>query len=129
MRARLGKPVPYHLKIDSGMNRLGTNAGADEILAALEENRYARLEGLMTHFASAADYTSSQTGGQLAYFHAICARLREAGVNAEYLHTSEHQCHRLRPRGRLAQHGARRPRACTATCLRRAATRPVSSWM
>src|SRR5208283_1905623 len=83
-----GRPIPFHLKIDSGMNRLGTHAGAVEILAALEESRYARLEGLMTHFASAADYTTSQTGDQLACFHAICARLREAGVNAAYVHTS-----------------------------------------
>ena len=83
-----GEPVPCHLKIDSGMNRLGTNAGAPEILAALQENRHVRLEGLMTHFASAADYASSQTGGQLRYFHAIRDRLREAGVNAAYRHTS-----------------------------------------
>ncbi|MGA2271091.1 MAG: alanine racemase [Bryobacteraceae bacterium] len=83
-----GKPIPYHLKIDSGMNRLGTRAAADEILAALKETRYAGLEGLMTHFASAADYTTSQTGDQLRYFHAVCARLREAGVNAVHLHTS-----------------------------------------
>ena len=106
-----GKPIPYHLKIDSGMDRLGTRAGAAEILAALGENRHARLEGLMTHFASAADYTSSQTGDQLAYFHAICARLREArGERGVPAHV-EHQCRRLWARGRLAQHGARRPRA------------------
>jgi len=93
------------------MNRLGTQAGAAEILAALQENGHARLEGLMTHFASAADYTTSQTGGQLAYFHAICARFArgrgERGVPAHV----EHQRHRLWARGRLAQHGARRPRA------------------
>jgi alanine racemase len=83
-----GKPIPYHLKIDSGMNRLGTRAGADEILAAVAETRHARLEGLMTHFASAADYTTSQTAEQLACFHAICAQLREAGVDAAHLHTS-----------------------------------------
>ena len=83
-----GQPIPYHLKIDSGMNRLGTHAGAAEILAALQEKSHARLEGLMTHFASAADYTTSQTGDQLGYFHAIRARLLEAGVNAAYLHTS-----------------------------------------
>ncbi len=82
------KPIGYHLKIDSGMGRLGTRASAAEILAALAEARYAHLEGLMTHFASAADYTSSQTADQLAYFHAVCARLREAGVNAARLHTS-----------------------------------------
>ena len=34
-----GKPIPYHLKIDSGMGRLGTRAAAAEILAALAETR------------------------------------------------------------------------------------------
>jgi alanine racemase len=83
-----GKPIPFHLKIDSGMGRLGTRAGAPEILAALAALRHARLEGLMTHFASAADYTSSQTADQLVYFHAICAALQQAGINALRLHTS-----------------------------------------
>jgi len=82
------KRVRYHLKIDSGMNRLGTRATAGEILAAIAECRHATLEGLMTHFASAADYTSAQTDQQLAYFHDIAARLREAGAGALHLHTS-----------------------------------------
>jgi alanine racemase len=42
----------------------------------------------MTHFASAADYTSPQTGMQLAYFHDICEKLRAAGIAAPHLHTS-----------------------------------------
>ena len=83
-----GRALPYHLKIDSGMGRLGTRASADEILTALQQARHARLEGLMTHFASAADYTKTQTGEQLAYFHAICERLHQSGVNPAYLHTS-----------------------------------------
>ena len=83
-----GKPVLYHLKIDSGMGRLGTRAAAGEIAATLAETRHAQLEGLMTHFASAADYTSPQTGDQLACFHAICSDLRRAGVRAAWLHTS-----------------------------------------
>ena len=43
----------------------------------------------MTHFASAADYTPSQTADQLAYFHGICEALgsrRRAAV--PHLHTS-----------------------------------------
>jgi alanine racemase len=83
-----GKPVRYHLKIDSGMGRLGTRAAAGEIVAALERNRHAKLEGLMTHFASAADYTSTQTPEQLAHFHAVAAHLRQAGVHAACMHTS-----------------------------------------
>ena len=56
--------------------------------AALANAPHAHLEGLMTHFASAADYTKSQTDEQLAYFGAMRAQLREAGVNPRYLHTS-----------------------------------------
>jgi alanine racemase len=83
-----GKAIRYHLKIDSGMGRLGTRAAASEILAVLRQTRHAHLEGLMTHFASAADYTSNQTAEQLAYFHTVCQELQRAGVNAAHLHTS-----------------------------------------
>lgn len=83
-----GKPLPYHLKIDSGMGRLGTRAGASEIAAVAAQCGHARLEGLMTHFASAADYTTPQTARQLDYFHAVAGALRQAGVDAAWLHTS-----------------------------------------
>ena len=82
------KPIRYHLKIDSGMGRLGTRASAGEIAAVLAELRHAQLEGLMTHFASAADYGSNQTANQLAYFDGICADLERAGVKAAEWHTS-----------------------------------------
>jgi alanine racemase len=86
--ARGGRTIPYHLKIDSGMGRLGTRASAAAILDVLKQTPHAQLEGLMTHFASAADYTSTQTADQLAYFHAIRAQLRSAGVEAAKVHTS-----------------------------------------
>jgi alanine racemase len=88
LAAASGKAIRYHLKIDSGMGRLGTRASAAEIVAALADTRHARMEGLMTHFASAADYTSPQTAGQLAYFHDICRELSAAGVTAPLVHTS-----------------------------------------
>jgi alanine racemase len=86
--AAAGKLLRFHLKIDSGMGRLGTRASAEEILAALAAAPHTQLEGLMTHFASAADYTSQQTPEQLAYFHMVCGQLHAAGVHAVQLHTS-----------------------------------------
>ena len=83
-----GKLIRYHLKIDSGMGRLGTRASASEILAVLSDTRHARLEGLMTHFASAANYDSAQTADQLARFHSVAGELRAGGVDASILHTS-----------------------------------------
>ncbi len=85
---RLGGVLSYHLKIDSGMGRLGTRAGAAAILETIRQTPAAHLEGLMTHFASAADYTTRQTEEQLEYFHTLCARLKEAGVTPSRLHTS-----------------------------------------
>src|SRR3954470_5338621 len=83
-----GKPLRYHLKIDSGMGRLGTRAAAAEIAATVRDTQGAQLEGLMTHFASAADYSSDQTSAQLAYFHAMAAELEAAGLHPPLTHTS-----------------------------------------
>jgi alanine racemase len=70
------------------MGRLGTRAAAAEILTTLADCRSAQLDGLMTHFASAADYSTDQTATQLAYFHAIAGELDRAGVRPPHLHTS-----------------------------------------
>jgi alanine racemase len=83
-----GKPLRYHLKLDSGMGRLGTRATVGEIADRLANTRHACLEGLMTHFASAADYTTDQTETQLTYFHEVAAELKAAGIQAPCLHTS-----------------------------------------
>lgn len=83
-----GSTLRYHLKIDSGMGRLGTRAPASEILPVIREATHARLEGLMTHLASAADYTSPQTEDQLSYFDSICAAFHEAGVSISHMHAS-----------------------------------------
>jgi alanine racemase len=83
-----GAHLRYHLKIDSGMARLGTRAAASEILAALAATPHAKLEGLMTHFASAADFASGQTDRQLACFHGVAEALRGAGVDVAYVHAS-----------------------------------------
>jgi alanine racemase len=88
MAERAGQPLAFHLKVDSGMGRLGTRAEPEEIAAVLARLRHARIEGLMTHFASAADFTSPQTDEQLARFDACLAALREAGMGIECVHTS-----------------------------------------
>ncbi len=88
MARESGKAVNYHLKIDSGMNRLGTQAGAEAIVSGLRAATHARLDGLMTHFASPSDYTSSQTDEQTAYFTAMVDRLRSAGFAPPHVHIS-----------------------------------------
>ncbi len=88
LAAAKGKQILYHLKIDSGMGRLGTRACADRIVAAIQSASSATCEGLMTHFASAADYDSLQTEHQAAAFLAVRDKLLQAGITPAYLHTS-----------------------------------------
>jgi alanine racemase len=86
LAAGKGVTAPYHLKIDSGMGRLGTRAPAAEILAAVGAANHAKLEGLMTHLAASANYATSQTEEQMRTFEAVCSHLAQAGVHAEFLH-------------------------------------------
>ena len=83
-----GTAVDYHLKIDSGMGRLGTRAAAEQIHQAIIAARQVRLEGLMTHFASVSDFSSKQTGEQTRYFLDLLETLRTAGIVAPITHMS-----------------------------------------
>jgi alanine racemase len=60
----LGKPFAVHLKIDTGMGRLGVwHEGAPELYNAIVGNPALRLDGIFTHFSSAdtnAEYTRLQ---------------------------------------------------------------------
>jgi alanine racemase len=81
-------PLRVHLKIDTGMDRLGTLASADEIVAAMAASPSVHVEGLMSHFASATDFTSHQTAEQIAAFHAMAEALAARGFHPELMHFS-----------------------------------------
>jgi alanine racemase len=81
-----GVATPYHLKIDTGMGRLGTRATAPEILAAVGAASHVKLEGLMTHLASSANYATPQTEQQMRTFETLCSHLAQAGVHPQFLH-------------------------------------------
>lgn len=86
LAARRGVVAGYHLKIDSGMGRLGVLAPAAEIAREVRVARNARIEGLMTHFASAADFTSAQTDLQVETFEAMLGVLAAEGISAPLIH-------------------------------------------
>ena len=85
---RGGEQVAFHLKVDTGMGRLGTRASAAQIAAAVLDAPNVLLEGLMTHFASAGNYENRQTDEQIAVFEKTVAKLAEAGVRPSLLHLS-----------------------------------------
>ncbi|MBX3188170.1 MAG: alanine racemase [Labilithrix sp.] len=79
----MGRPAVAHLKVDTGMARLGVRMRDLESLAAeLAAHPEVRVTGLMTHLACAdADPSSHDfTAEQVARFEEATARLRRAGV-------------------------------------------------
>ena len=78
---------PFHLKINTGMNRLGIEpAEVDTFAKELARCRHLVLEGTSTHFASAEDFTSDQTSRQEKKFLAALERLRALGVSPGMVH-------------------------------------------
>jgi len=78
--------LDVHLKIDTGMNRLGTHSSAAEIAEVFRDAKGIRLEGLMSHFASAADFTSRQTDEQIRRFNEVADALAAAGLRPAVTH-------------------------------------------
>ena len=70
--------LPVHVKLDTGMGRLGTRdpAEATRIAEAVQE-RGCELVGLMTHFATADEQGDDYFGEQLTLFTEFAGRFRE----------------------------------------------------
>src|ERR1700721_790238 len=57
--------MQFHLKINTGMNRLGISADeVDAFCHALKKSPHLQLEGTYTHFPSAEDFTPKQPTNQ-----------------------------------------------------------------
>ncbi len=75
------KTVSVHIKIDTGMNRLGvTPENLPELLNQICELPNLKLEGISTHFASADDEDLSITQAQLKKFHTALTILQNDDV-------------------------------------------------
>jgi alanine racemase len=86
---RYGRPIEFHLKVDTGLGRLGVPP--ERLAAFLEHYRTlegVRLTGLLTHLASAEDLVATQTEEQGERFRAALAQLRSAGIEPAWTHVS-----------------------------------------
>jgi alanine racemase len=87
--AREGRrPLSVHLKVDTGMSRLGfPAAGLRQAAGKLLETGGVELEGLMTHLAS-ADESAEATNRQLDAFDAARASLEGDGIRPPLVHAA-----------------------------------------
>lgn len=78
-----------HVKIDTGMGRIGLQAG-EEAIAYIERalrHPNVHVEGIYTHFACADEADKSYTLEQHAKFEGVVGHFRNLGVTFRYLHT------------------------------------------
>jgi len=78
-----GKAQKLHIKVDTGMNRVGVRT-ADELSALLdiiESEPYLELEGLMTHFSCADETDKWYTNMQAERFDEFVSLLRKRGLS------------------------------------------------
>ena len=85
------KRVSFHLKMDTGMNRLGIAASDVECFAKqLAKCKRLELGGVFTHFASSEVLTNTRVGEQTRQqeerFYAALDRLRALGIDPGLVH-------------------------------------------
>lgn len=84
-----GETARYHLKVDSGMSRIGIRAEeAAEFAAGLADFPGLRLEGTFTHFATADVPGDWEVGRQIERFSAAVEEMRTEGVDPGIVHAA-----------------------------------------
>jgi len=82
------KPLSIHVKIDSGMNRLGLTTEAEAIHLIERALQIPKLyvEGLFTHYACADETDKTYTEEQYRRFDRVVQYFRAKGIEFAYIH-------------------------------------------
>lgn len=84
---QLKKYITIHIKIDTGMNRLGFRPESIlDILQVLKKYPKLRLEGACSHFAESDEYESAFSEKQLTAFSDACEYLQKFWYQLKYRH-------------------------------------------
>ncbi|HBG5344979.1 TPA: alanine racemase [Clostridioides difficile] len=86
----LGEKACIHVKIDSGMTRIGFQPNEESVQEIIELNKleYIDLEGMFTHFATADEVSKEYTYKQANNYKFMSDKLDEAGVKIAIKHVS-----------------------------------------
>ena len=83
------KKVGYHLKIDTGMTRLGiTSREIDSFLNSVAGYKNINLDGVFTHLSCANDINNDYTDIQLGRFREILSKLEQMKLKFNYSHVA-----------------------------------------
>ncbi|MDR0309097.1 MAG: alanine racemase [Coriobacteriales bacterium] len=80
---------PYHLKVDTGMNRVGIHySDAGDFLRTLDFHKGLQLQGVFTHFATADEADTIEFTQQYDRFHEALDNIRYMGIKPGIVHAA-----------------------------------------
>ena len=87
----IGKNAKIHIKLDTGMGRIGFVCGDNdsdvkEEILKIASLPYISVEGIFSHFSRADEEDSAYTDFQFEKFSKICSALKNDGLNIPYCH-------------------------------------------
>ncbi|MFS0656913.1 alanine racemase [Bacillus sp. 179-C3.3 HS] len=82
VKDQIGQPIRFHLKIDSGMNRLGVKTldEVNEVKALVSQHSFLQLEGVFTHFSTADEKDERYFDKQVETFKTLLQPLHTEGI-------------------------------------------------
>lgn len=88
MAAREGMTAYMHIKLDTGMARLGFDISENSVAAIerISKMKNVKMEGIFTHFAKADETDKSFTQKQMKDFSRMVDKLKEKNVSFQYEH-------------------------------------------
>lgn len=88
--SKIGKKVKVHIKIDTGMGRIGFIPHPTSIQEIVDINQLPNIEmeGVFTHFSSADEADTTYTKQQCSIFHGFLKELREVGIEFPIIHAA-----------------------------------------
>lgn len=87
---RQGKTVHMHIKVDTGMSRIGFKDSEEcaDLVKEISQLPGVEIEGLFTHFAKADEKDKTNARGQLSRYLAFSGMLEDRGVQVLMHHCS-----------------------------------------
>jgi len=84
-----GRVISLHVKVDTGMSRLGVApADAPALIASLSEIDGVSVEGVLTHFCNAESVEGEETSRQLARFDELVRALEAKRLRPRFVHAA-----------------------------------------
>lgn len=86
----VGKKGRMHIKLDTGMSRIGFMDTAEniEVIKKIAELEYVEIEGIFTHFATADETDKSKSYEQLRRFEEYVDKLENEDIHIKVKHSS-----------------------------------------